>query len=331
MQIINIQNRLPRKGVQDTPHSIGSITHLIVHHDAQFRPDAYDDLTRYTQQANFHIRRGEDGLQYHYKISNLGEIYQCRDLKDTLWHCGNYGVNRSSIAICLDGNFEVQTPTEAQLKSLQELLTKLCTKHPEFPADQDDVFYHNEVAKPGHKTACCGTNLKPYVVKFRKTGKLTDRAIIVTTPTIPQVPATPVIKYYRVFDYNGTQVGAYTTKENAQKKLDSLEAGQIKDPGMNIIVQKDKKPTVTVPPFSGLPPIPEAVVPSVPEIPEIPETTQIKPEETVQPPEIVKPPSEEKKDVGETPKISKTSKTSKKLWQYLWNLLVILVTLIRRK
>jgi len=81
MNIVDIRNKLPRNGTQDSAHVIGAITHIIVHHDAQWRPDAYDDLTRYIQQANFHIGRGEDGLQYHYKISNLGDVYQLTGLR----------------------------------------------------------------------------------------------------------------------------------------------------------------------------------------------------------------------------------------------------------
>lgn len=163
----NIVSRLPRKGTQDTPHTLGQITKIIVHHDAQWRSADYDSVTRYIQQANYHIGKGEDGLQYHYKIDNVGEVFQCRELTDTLWHAANYPVNRASIAICLDGDFTQQKPTREQYAALKELLDNLCNQHPEFPADEDDVFGHSEVSQTG--TACPGGILQ--FVKDYRTAK----------------------------------------------------------------------------------------------------------------------------------------------------------------
>lgn len=271
--MINIINQLPRNGTQDTAHSIGSITKICIHHDAQWRPEAYDDLTRYIQQANFHIGRNEDGLQYHYKISNLGDVYQTRTLTDTLWHCGNYPVNRSSIAICLDGDFTQQHPTAQQLSALQGLLDHLCTEHPEFPADRSDVFGHSEVGS----SACPGFNLLPSVQKYRNGGNM---ATVPVQPPVIQDPPVVAPLYWRVYDVNGTQVGAYSSQGNAQNKLDTLEAGTIKDPNGNIVGIKEKPPIVIEPPFIGNP------VEDEPEQPIIPDPPVITPE----PETPVKPP-----------------------------------------
>jgi hypothetical protein len=168
MNITNIISRLPRNGTQDTPHTIGSITKIIVHHDAQNRSNNYDSIQRYIAQANYHINgKKEDGLQYHYKIDNVGEVFQCRNLTDTLWHAANYPVNRASIAICLDGDFTQQTPTREQYISLKALLTELCTQHPEFPADKNGVFGHKEVSLTG--TACPGS-IVTFVRDYRMGG-----------------------------------------------------------------------------------------------------------------------------------------------------------------
>jgi hypothetical protein len=249
MNITNIINQLPRNGTQDSAHSIGSITKIIVHHDAQWRPDEYDDLTRYIQQANFHIGRGEDGLQYHYKISNMGDVYQCRNLTDTLWHCGNYPINRASIAICIDGDFTQQQPTAQQLTALQALLDELCTQHPEFPADSNDVFGHGEVGS----SACPGFNLLPYVKTYRNGGSIVQAPTPVPNPPVVQDPPVVVPLYWRVYDVSGTQVGAYSSQGNAQKKLDTMEEGSIKGPDGNIVGIKTKPPVVVVPPFVGDP------------------------------------------------------------------------------
>lgn len=284
MNINNIVGQLPRNGTQDSAHSIGSITHIIVHHDAEWRPDAYDDLTRYRNQANYHISKGEDGLQYHYKISNMGDVYQCRNLTDTLWHCSNYAVNRASIAICLDGNMQEQLPTAQQLAALQALLDELCTQHPEFPADSNDVFGHQEVALPGQGTACPGVNLIGYVRTYRNGG-----AIVNVTPQPPVNPPVvqdpPKPQYFKVYNFAGEQIGAYSTQENAQKKLDTVEAGSIKNPSGVTIVTKVKQAPVTEPPFVG----DVIVTPAPPVTPETPPVVETSPTPEETPTEEVKP------------------------------------------
>jgi hypothetical protein len=169
----DIRNSLPRNGLQDSPHG-NDIRKIVVHHDAQWRSADYDSVARYVSQAWGHINRGEDGLQYHYKVDNVGEIFWCRNHEETLWHCGDYPVNRTSIAICVDGDFTQQTPTREQYQGLKELLDNLCTQHPEFPADEGQVFTHKDFAA----TACPGM-LRDFIVQYRNTG---------TATPIPEVP-----------------------------------------------------------------------------------------------------------------------------------------------
>lgn len=280
MKITHIEGQLPRRGAQDTAHSIGSITKIIVHHDAQWRPDAYDDLTRYISQANYHISRGEDGLQYHFKISNLGDVYQTRRFEDTLWHCGNYPVNRSSIAICLDGDFTKQQPTDQQLFALQELLDELCTRHPEFPADKNDVFGHREVGA----SACPGNNLIDDVIRYRTTGHIIKQPKPKPKPKPVQDPPAVSPKLWRVYDYQGHQVGAYSHEANAIKKLDTMEAGTIKDEGDKIIKEKIKQAKVINPYIGDKPPVepPQNDIepPKPREKPEVVDNTTIEKEDT---------------------------------------------------
>jgi len=88
-----------------------------------------------------------------------------------------------------------------------------------------------------------------------------------------------------VFDYNGTQVGAYTTLQNAMTKLDSIEAGVIKDPDMNEVKRKDKVPTTLPGPFVGVDAPPEVKPTEPPVLPEIPVEPPIPTEPPITPPE----------------------------------------------
>lgn len=150
---------------------VGNITSIIVHHDAATRPHDYDTMARLRNEAALHYQNLGPGLMYHFSIDNVGEIFWVRGFDATLWHAGDLNVNRTSIAIKLDGYFHSpinQQPTREQLEALKQLLDWLCTQHPEFPASQPDVYGHREITA----TACPGDIFFPYVVQYRQTGNI---------------------------------------------------------------------------------------------------------------------------------------------------------------
>lgn len=138
--------------------SVGSITSISIHHEAQNRPHDYDSIARYRQEATYQNTvsvPGSKGLQYHYKIDNVGQIFKVRPHETWLWTVGS-DENVTTLAICLDGNFETQQPTREQFEALYQLLKNLCTEHPEFPATWKDVRPHCDFSA----TACPGGNLR---------------------------------------------------------------------------------------------------------------------------------------------------------------------------
>lgn len=135
--------------------TIASIKSISVHHDASVRPHDYDSVALYHQEAAGHYTRLGPGLQYHYKIDNTGQIFHIRPLSTWLY-CVGSAENVSTVAVCLDGNFETQQPTREQFEALFQLLKSLCTQHPEFPATWPDVRPHADFSS----TACCGKNLR---------------------------------------------------------------------------------------------------------------------------------------------------------------------------
>jgi len=110
-----------------------------------------------------HIKNGWPGLAYHFIVLKNGNIYQINNFEDVTWHDTH---NYDSIGVCVHGYFHPEyneTPTKEQLTSLDYLLDQLCTQHPEFPADFDDVKGHRERSS----TACPGDLLFPKVVDYR--------------------------------------------------------------------------------------------------------------------------------------------------------------------
>jgi hypothetical protein len=151
---------------------VSKITQIVVHHSA-YRQDNQSDDARLNQLQSWHEANGWAGLSYHFVITKGGQIYQINGIEELTWT--DYS-NYDSVSVLVDGYFHdnKDKPTVEQLQSLEYILNELANNHPEFPASQNDVKAHREVAatiKNGG-TACCGDELYDYVVEFRNTGKI---------------------------------------------------------------------------------------------------------------------------------------------------------------
>ena len=109
----------------------GKWKRIVIHHSATPTDDAMN-------MHRVHKARGmKNGLAYHFVISNGsrkasdGEIFMGGRWKDQLdgGHMKSLSYNRTSIGICLIGNFELRAPTTQQMNSLEglcEYLMKRC-------------------------------------------------------------------------------------------------------------------------------------------------------------------------------------------------------------
>jgi hypothetical protein len=228
--MIDIRNLLPRNGTYMT-RPVNAITQIAVHWDAMERPHEYDSVARYIQEANYHISQyggTGDGLFYHFKIDNVSDIFQCRDITDVLWGVGG-NANYWTIQICIDCGAD-QLPTREQLEGLQTLLEDLCFNHPEFPASQGDVFGHRDFSA----TQCPGDRIEQAVNEYRANRSIScgDLAydwkdnptpapeVPAPAPTPTPTPITPApAPLWRVYDLENKQIGAYAVYQNAINKV----------------------------------------------------------------------------------------------------------------
>lgn len=109
----------------------GKWKRIVIHHSATPTDDAMN-------MHRVHKARGmKNGLAYHFVISNGsrkasdGEIFMGGRWKDQIdgGHMKSLTYNRTSIGICLIGNFELRAPTTQQMNSLEglcEYLMKRC-------------------------------------------------------------------------------------------------------------------------------------------------------------------------------------------------------------
>ena len=101
------------------------LEYIVIHHTASTAKESVEQI------HNFHINNnGWAGIGYHFYIRKDGTIYRGRPEKYVGAHCENY--NSVSLGICLEGNFEIEKPTEKQIQSVTDLVKYLRKKYGNF-------------------------------------------------------------------------------------------------------------------------------------------------------------------------------------------------------
>jgi len=110
------------------------IKYIVVHHSVT--PRDLDINKSISSFNNNHSTRFPDmseslgyKIAYHYIISGSGEVRQTRHENAIGYHASDWGVNESSIGICLTGNFDNETPSEKQMESLKKLIVEIKRNH----------------------------------------------------------------------------------------------------------------------------------------------------------------------------------------------------------
>lgn len=113
---------------------------LVYHHSAS------EGIT--PEQINkIHQSNGWGGIGYHFFISGNGTIYRGRPENTVGAHA--IGANRTSIGICLEGNFEKENLTEQQKGALIKLSVDMIIKY-----NMKDAIGHKDI----YETLCPGKN-----------------------------------------------------------------------------------------------------------------------------------------------------------------------------
>lgn len=107
-----------------------------------------------------HLANGWAGIGYHYVIRKNGVIERGRPLATVGAHA--YGENYHTVGINVTGNFDKEVPTDAQMKSLTELVTALCRIYHIDPGPAT-IVGHRDV----NSTDCPGKNLYRLLPQLR--------------------------------------------------------------------------------------------------------------------------------------------------------------------
>lgn len=175
----DIVDQLPHAHPENVTHKQVSGTKLLaMHYTDEFAPVGYDPIAYMIREALFHIhknwgRAGQRpvygfGIMYHYMIDRLGQGYRTQPENLLTWNA-TYA-NAIDIACCFHLG-EGQSPSDAQLHTMQVYLDFMCHHRPDFPAGQHDVWGHGELTQYGNATSCPGLML-PHVRSYRATGRV---------------------------------------------------------------------------------------------------------------------------------------------------------------
>jgi len=147
-----------------------NIVDSIVIHQAAGYKHTLQGIARYhaTPDQNNHIsKQGAPGICYTFVIGKKGQIYQCNEFEDVVWHSGNSDINKTSVAICLLGDYRgpsyqghEEGPNEEMLDSLSFLIPNIETF-----LDIKKIYGHCEINS--QKVNCPGIAIMSWIKEYR--------------------------------------------------------------------------------------------------------------------------------------------------------------------
>lgn len=146
------------------------IDRITVHHDGMppvTLLSQRDVAARIDQIRIAHQRLGWGDIGYHYIVDPFGQVWQGRPLPWQGAHVKDQ--NERNLGILSLGNFEMQSPTPAQVRTLEQFLASRMQAH---GVSLGAVHTHRELAP----TLCPGRNMQFAMNQLRSTSFLLARA-----------------------------------------------------------------------------------------------------------------------------------------------------------
>jgi tetratricopeptide (TPR) repeat protein len=153
--------RAPRRNIDP----MGRVDKITIHHsgdDSYHGVSAVDAAGEIQRIQRYHQNeQGWADIGYHYIVDRGGTVWQGRRLRYQGAHARG-AANAGNIGIVVLGNYFQQGMTAAQVRSLETLVTKLCSH---FGITPGQVYTHREIV--GGKTECPGPALARCVREIR--------------------------------------------------------------------------------------------------------------------------------------------------------------------
>ena len=150
---------------------MNGVSLITFHHSGDPKPffeTGYAETAAHLEGVReYHRSKNFQDIGYHFAIDRTGRVWQLRSLAYEGQHVrnGTDGThwNGHNIGVCVLGNFDLQTPTQAQkdkIKSFGQLLRK------QYGLAANKVKTHQELVT----TECPGRGMQPYMVQIRASG-----------------------------------------------------------------------------------------------------------------------------------------------------------------
>jgi len=176
---------LPPDLVEKEKNNNMTIKYLIMHHSAVSYSRNFD---QWVANNNYHRKKWNFKsslgyyLGYNYEISKYGKVRQARRDGEITAACYQQGMNSGkAIHIELDGNFDIELPTQRQTEALTKLLLSLKKKYPDaiIKYHRDFAFYKSCPGKLIHDNWAKNliTNNMIYVIDKKKNQYLRDEVL----------------------------------------------------------------------------------------------------------------------------------------------------------
>ena len=162
IQIITIKLQILLLKKKLTVPTFKSPNHIVIHHDAGNNNFATVN-NWHKQKWNWKSSLGFY-CGYYYFLEKSGKVYQARrDNEEAAHTVGKqpHYWNRNSIGICLQGNFNNETPSLAQVSALRELLFRLEIK---YKIPKTEIYGHREISST---TLCPGKHLEKLIRDYK--------------------------------------------------------------------------------------------------------------------------------------------------------------------
>ncbi len=140
---------------------LGRASRITVHHEGA-SPVWFSDwgatVKRLEAIRKAHLRRGWADIGYHYVIDRGGRVWEARAARFQGAHVRNH--NENNVGVMVLGNFNEQSPSDAQLLTLRSTLRALSQKH---GVSVKRIYTHQELSPTG----CPGRSLQRHMVWLR--------------------------------------------------------------------------------------------------------------------------------------------------------------------
>lgn len=137
------------------------VRYVTIHHDGMnpfYGDDSASAADRIELIRRAHRNKGWGDIGYHFVVDRGGRVWQARPLNFQGAHVKDH--NEQNIGIMALGNFDLQTPSDAQVVGLSRHVAAVSQR---FGVPAGNVRTHQEWAA----TACPGRNMQHRIVTLR--------------------------------------------------------------------------------------------------------------------------------------------------------------------